>query len=100
VRRLSNGEHVLTADDVAALGGQAGVYALRDALHNGAPVYAQTRYAPAAPLTIGSQSNSSPSAVEVTLVDGTTGSVLQLMDARARVVVDGVMHESDVRSAR
>lgn len=30
---LSNGEHVLTAKDVAAMGGQAGVYAFRDALH-------------------------------------------------------------------
>jgi len=30
---LSNGEHVLTAADVQAMGGQAGVYAFRDALH-------------------------------------------------------------------
>lgn len=32
---LSNGEHVLTASDVAALGGQAGVYAFRAGLHGG-----------------------------------------------------------------
>jgi TP901 family phage tail tape measure protein len=32
--RLSNGEHVLTAADVAAMGGQAGVYAFRDSLYN------------------------------------------------------------------
>jgi TP901 family phage tail tape measure protein len=32
---LSNGEHVLTAADVQALGGQAGVYAFRSGLHNG-----------------------------------------------------------------
>lgn len=31
---LHAGEHVLTADDVAALGGQQGVYAMRDSLHN------------------------------------------------------------------
>ena len=30
---LSNGEHVLTAKDVLAMGGQAGVYAFRNALH-------------------------------------------------------------------
>jgi tape measure domain-containing protein len=30
---LSNGEHVLTADDVSAMGGQDGVYAFRNALH-------------------------------------------------------------------
>lgn len=30
---LSNGEHVLTANDVQALGGQGGVYAFRNALH-------------------------------------------------------------------
>lgn len=30
---LSNGEHVFTADDVAAMGGQGAVYNFRDALH-------------------------------------------------------------------
>lgn len=30
---LSSGEHVLTAKDVAAMGGQAGVYAFRNAIH-------------------------------------------------------------------
>src|SRR5690606_13203158 len=30
---LSNGEHVLTAADVKAMGGQAAVYAFRNALH-------------------------------------------------------------------
>jgi len=44
---LSNGEHVLTAEDVTALGGQSGVYAMRASLQSGggystpsAPVYA------------------------------------------------------------
>lgn len=32
---LSNGEHVLTASDVAKMGGQAGVYSFRSALQNG-----------------------------------------------------------------
>lgn len=38
---LSNGEHVLTAKDVQAMGGQSGVYAFRKSLHgfnNGGPV--------------------------------------------------------------
>lgn len=37
---LSNGEHVLTAKDVQALGGQGGVYAFRNALHrrDGGPI--------------------------------------------------------------
>lgn len=34
---LSTGEHVLTAADVAAMGGQQGVYAWRAALHAGGP---------------------------------------------------------------
>lgn len=34
---LSNGEHVLTAADVKALGGQGGVYALRDLIKSGEP---------------------------------------------------------------
>jgi TP901 family phage tail tape measure protein len=33
--RLSNGEHVLTASDVAAMGGQHNVYAFRESLHGG-----------------------------------------------------------------
>jgi len=39
---LSNGEHVLTAQDVKALGGQSGVYAFRESLYSpaAAPVYA------------------------------------------------------------
>ena len=38
---LSNGEHVLTARDVAAMGGQGGVYAFRNALHrkNGGEIF-------------------------------------------------------------
>lgn len=33
--RLSNGEHVFTASDVDAMGGQQGVYAFRESLHRG-----------------------------------------------------------------
>jgi len=36
--RLSNGEHVLTAREVAAMGGQAGVYAFRRSIRNGGSV--------------------------------------------------------------
>jgi TP901 family phage tail tape measure protein len=35
VYALSDGEHVMTAADVAAMGGQHAVYAFRDALHSG-----------------------------------------------------------------
>lgn len=37
---LSNGEHVLTAADVSAMGGQAGVYAFRQSLKQGKWMYA------------------------------------------------------------
>ncbi|MDF7641722.1 hypothetical protein PT279_09015 [Bifidobacterium sp. ESL0784] len=37
--RLNPGEHVLTVDDVRAMGGQKGVYAFRSSLHNPHPVY-------------------------------------------------------------
>jgi TP901 family phage tail tape measure protein len=54
---LAPGEHVLTASDVARLGGQAGVYALRNQLR-GSPVrrYAEggaVEYAPTAPVVMG-----------------------------------------------
>ena len=38
---LSNGEHILTASDVNKMGGQAGVYAFRQALQNGRRLMAQ-----------------------------------------------------------
>ncbi|WEV41641.1 hypothetical protein OZX57_06525 [Bifidobacterium sp. ESL0682] len=37
--RLNPGEHVLTVDDVRAMGGQKAVYAFRSSLHNPKPVY-------------------------------------------------------------
>ncbi|MFF9565726.1 phage tail tape measure protein [Leifsonia sp. NPDC014704] len=48
IRRLSNGEHVLDAADVQAMGGQAAVYRFREALHSGAGLYASAS-APVAP---------------------------------------------------
>lgn len=51
--RLSNGEHVLTAADVAAAGGQGAIYAWRQGLHS-APGYATggaVQYARSAPQT-------------------------------------------------
>lgn len=55
--RLSNGEHVLTAREVAAMGGQAGVYAFRRSIRNGGSVTD-------APLSaIGSQGSSQVAAV-------------------------------------
>lgn len=42
VARLSNGEHVLTSSDVQKLGGQSGVYRLRDAIQAGrVPAFAR-----------------------------------------------------------
>lgn len=37
--RLNPGEHVLTVDDVQAMGGQKAVYAFRSSLHNPQPAY-------------------------------------------------------------
>jgi hypothetical protein len=51
---LSNGEHVLTAADVQAMGGQAGVYAFRNQL-KGYATGGAVQYAPPTP-------NSFPSA--------------------------------------
>lgn len=51
--RLAPGEHVLTDEDVDAMGGQAAVYAFRNQLHSGGgvrPLYAAP--APAAPATL------------------------------------------------
>jgi TP901 family phage tail tape measure protein len=50
VARLSAGEHVLTAADVARMGGQAGVYAFRQQLRSGTPGFADggaVQYTPA-----------------------------------------------------
>jgi len=47
--RLSNGEHVLTASDVARMGGQAGVYALRQSLYGGYANGGAVQYAPPSP---------------------------------------------------
>jgi hypothetical protein len=52
---LAPGEHVLTATDVARLGGQAGVYALRNQLQSGVRRYAEggaVQYAPSAPMVM------------------------------------------------
>jgi len=51
--RLARGEHVLTDEDVDAMGGQAAVYAMRRQLHNGGvrPMYAAP--APSAPAAMG-----------------------------------------------
>jgi TP901 family phage tail tape measure protein len=52
---LAPGEHVLTATDVARLGGQAGVYALRNQLRSGVRRYAEggaVQYAPSAPMVM------------------------------------------------
>jgi TP901 family phage tail tape measure protein len=62
--RLSNGEHVLTAKDVARLGGQAGVYAMRNQLQRGAiatamdnPAVSRPRYAEYRGLAVGGAVN-------------------------------------------
>jgi len=62
---LSNGEHVLTAKDVSALGGQSGVYSFRKALHaaTGGAVLDDKRTAGAIPAAAGSTSKSGTSAI-------------------------------------
>jgi TP901 family phage tail tape measure protein len=55
---LSNGEHVLTADEVKRMGGQQGVYAFREQLKgSGVRRYAEggaVQYAPSAPVVVSS----------------------------------------------
>ena len=62
---LSNGEHVLTARDVSAMGGQSGVYSFRKALHaaTGGAVLDDKRTAGAIPAAAGSTSKSGTSAI-------------------------------------
>jgi TP901 family phage tail tape measure protein len=65
---LAPGEHVLSDDDVDAMGGQDAVYAFRKQLHNGAarPLYAAP--APPAPAAMGGFSQAGPVAMTGTLV--------------------------------
>jgi TP901 family phage tail tape measure protein len=49
---LSDGEHVLTAADVAAMGGQHAVYAFREGLHGGGGSGAASAPAPSGPLNV------------------------------------------------
>jgi len=62
---LSNGEHVLTAKDVSAMGGQSGVYSFRKALHaaTGGAVLDDKRTAGAIPAAAGSTSKAGTSAI-------------------------------------
>ncbi len=58
----SNGEHMLDAGDVDAMGGQAAVYAFRESLHKGKARYAersQPRYAPQPVLSVSRDSGGS-----------------------------------------
>jgi hypothetical protein len=56
----AKGEHVLTDEDVDAMGGQAAVYAFRKQLHNGGvrPSYAAA--APSAPAAMGGFGSGAP----------------------------------------
>ena len=62
---LSNGEHVLTAKDVSAMGGQSGVYSFRKALHaaTGGAVKDDKRTAGAMPAAAGSTNKAGTSAI-------------------------------------
>lgn len=51
LRRLSPGEHVLDAGDVAAMGGQHAVYAFREGLHSGGGLSAPVQAASTGPAT-------------------------------------------------
>ena len=86
---LAPGEHVLSDDDVDAMGGQSAVYAFRKQLHNGGvrPTYAAP--APTAPAAMGGFSQAGPIAMSGTLVldsgelMGTfTGVASQVADAK------------------
>jgi TP901 family phage tail tape measure protein len=78
---LAPGEHVLTATDVARLGGQAGVYALRSQLRSGVRRYAEggaVEYAPSAPVVMGT----SPGDVNVVVSSKGGVDLLKYVDVR------------------
>jgi hypothetical protein len=64
----AKGEHVLTDNDVDAMGGQAAVYAFRKQLHNGGVRPSYGAPAPSAPAAIGGFSGGGPVAMSGTLV--------------------------------
>jgi TP901 family phage tail tape measure protein len=95
VRRLSDGEHVLSAADVKALGGQSGVYAMRESLYRNPPSYAPAAYA--ARSGYSAQSQSGPA--QFTVVLESKGGIDLIPYVKATVVdtVTGAAHESAVR---
>lgn len=82
--KLAKGEHVLTDEDVDAMGGQAAVYAFRKQLHDGGvrPTYAAA--APAAPAAMGGFAGSA-AAPDVRVYIGN-----EQIDARIEYVSAGV----------
>jgi TP901 family phage tail tape measure protein len=87
--RLSNGEHVLTAAEVALMGGQAGVYAFRDSLKK------QGKY-----VASGGSGGGSPTVAPLSL-DGVaiTGTLSIGGDGLARII-DGRIVQADAASER
>ena len=77
---LSNGEHVLTAQDVTALGGQSGVYAFRESLYSPA----------AAPVYAGSGLGGSGSSVQITVPVQVSALAIDNPDLLARAVTSSV----------
>lgn len=92
-RWLSNGEHVLTAADVNAMGGQKAVYSFRSSLHSGR---AASTPSLGSSKTQGPQSTTTQMAYPptITLVDA-DGAIL----GRMKVVVENAMstHNSNLR---
>ncbi|GAA1959956.1 phage tail tape measure protein [Microbacterium aquimaris] len=99
--RLSNGEHVLTADDVQDMGGQGAVYEFRRALQSGWKPPQDTRDNTTWVPTYGAGSGAAPQPASapfpdtVTLVDA-DGSIL----TRARVVADQQIASHDSAAQR
>jgi hypothetical protein len=96
LRLLAPGEHVLDTADVDALGGQSGVYALRQQLHSGGAAMGY-QYAPAAAPAVNrapavaSASASTPADVRVYIGN-------EQIDARIEYVSSGVVARADSSS--
>jgi hypothetical protein len=92
--RLSNGEHVLDAEDVARMGGQAGVYAFRESLYKRPADYTgyanggAVQYAAPAPYVV-SATAGAPVGDRPIMMDGTLFGVLREMaNGEAQIVVN------------
>lgn len=100
--RLSNGEHVLDAEAVAKMGGQAGVYAFRQSLYAGATSVrgnadgGAVQYAAPAQYAYQATPPSGCNSERPIMMDGTLFGMREMANGEARIVAN----EADGRLAR